>query len=179
MTNAVSQICDRHGHGDAARLGRARPGCGHHCDLHDHGRRAHHQRPGERQPRQHRRRATLQGTIGPVTVTDLRGTLLGSWTAQVSSTDFTTGGGTANETIPKADAAYASGPATSTSGIGTFVPGQLTVLLAQPLTTQITAFTATALVGNNTVTWNPTLRVTIPNSAVAGTYTGTVTHSVA
>ncbi|WP_061290811.1 hypothetical protein [Herbidospora cretacea] len=123
--------------------------------------------------------ATLQGTIGPVTVTDLRGTLLGTWTARVSSTDFTTGGGTANETIPKADVAYASGPATSSSGVGTFVPGQLTVLLAQPLTTQITAFTATALVGNNTVTWNPTLRVTVPNSAVAGTYTGTVTHSVA
>ncbi|NAS23472.1 hypothetical protein GT755_17450 [Herbidospora sp. NEAU-GS84] len=122
---------------------------------------------------------TLQGTIGPVTVTDLRGTLLGSWTAGVTSTDFTTGGGTANETIPKADAAYASGAATATSGVGTFAPGQLTVQLAAPLTGQVTAFTAAALVGNNTVTWNPTLRVTIPNSAVAGTYTGTVTHSVA
>ncbi|WP_062346815.1 hypothetical protein [Herbidospora yilanensis] len=123
--------------------------------------------------------ATLQGTIGPVTVTDLRATLLGSWTAHVSSTDFTTGGGTANETIPKTDAAYASGAATSTTGVGTFVPGQLTVPLAAPLTGQVTAFSATALVGNNTVTWNPTLRVTIPNSAVAGTYTGTVTHSIA
>lgn len=121
----------------------------------------------------------LQGTIGPVTVTDLRGTLLGSWTASVTSTDFTTGGGTANETIPKAGAAYASGAATATDGVGTFVPGQLTVLLAAPLTDQVTAFTGAALVGNNTVTWNPTLRVTIPNSAVAGTYTGTVTHSVA
>ncbi|WP_062430458.1 hypothetical protein [Herbidospora daliensis] len=123
--------------------------------------------------------ATLQGTIGPVTVSDLRGTLLGTWTASVTSTDFTTGGGTANETIAKANAAYASGPATSTSGVGTFVPGQLTVLLAQPLSATVTAFTATALIGNNTVTWNPTLRVTIPNSAVVGTYTGTVTHSVA
>jgi hypothetical protein len=34
-------------------------------------------------------------------------------------------------------------------------------------------------VGNNTTTWNPTLIVTIPSTAVAGTYTGTVTHSVA
>ncbi|WP_066375504.1 hypothetical protein [Herbidospora mongoliensis] len=123
--------------------------------------------------------ATLQGTIGPVTVTDLRGTLLGTWTASVSSTNFVTGGGTPNETVPKASVSYASGPATSSSGIGVFVPGQLTVLLAQPLAASITAFSATALVGNNTVTWNPTLQVNVPAAAVAGVYTGTVTHSVA
>src|SRR5262245_36896092 len=44
--------------------------------------------------------ASISGQIGPVTVTDLRGTLNGSWTASVISTDFTTGGGTSAETIP-------------------------------------------------------------------------------
>jgi hypothetical protein len=32
--------------------------------------------------------------MGPVTVTDARGSLTATWTATVSSTDYTTGGGT-------------------------------------------------------------------------------------
>jgi hypothetical protein len=42
-----------------------------------------------------------------------------------------------------------------------------------------TAFTGGSLVGNNSASWNPTLIVTIPAAAVVGTYTGTVTHTVA
>jgi hypothetical protein len=33
-------------------------------------------------------------------------------------------------------------------------------------------------VGNNSVTWNPTVLITLPAQAVAGKYTGTITHSV-
>jgi hypothetical protein len=29
------------------------------------------------------------------------------------------------------------------------------------------------------VSWNPTITVTLPSNAQAGTYTGTITHSVA
>ena len=123
--------------------------------------------------------ATLSASLGAVSVTDTRGALLGSWTASAVSTAFTTGGGTANETVPAADIAYASLLATSTTGVGEFTPGQATVLLAQSLDVTRTAYSGTALVGNNSATWNPTIVVTIPAAAVAGVYTGTITHSVA
>jgi hypothetical protein len=118
--------------------------------------------------------ASISGQIGPVTVTDLRGTLAGSWTATVTGTDFTTGGGTPAETIPNINVSYSPGGLVSSTGIGLFAPGPGGVINVPRV-----AFTGTALVGNNTATWNPTLTVTIPAAAVAGTYTGTVTHSVA
>ena len=123
--------------------------------------------------------STLSAQLGTVTVTDSRGALLGSWTATVSSTDFTTGGGTANETIAKSSVTYWSGPATSTSGTAVRAPGQATSADAQDLSTTRTAFSATGVVGNNTTAWSPTLTVNIPSAAVASTYSGTVTHSVA
>ncbi|MDN3351840.1 hypothetical protein [Actinomadura sp. DC4] len=116
----------------------------------------------------------VSGQIGPVTVTDLRGTLGGSWTATVTSTDFTTGAATGPETIPAINVSYVPGDATSTTGTGTFTPGPGGILNVPRV-----AFTGTALTGNNTATWNPTLTITIPAAAVAGTYTGTITHSVA
>ena len=42
----------------------------------------------------------------------------------------------------------------------------------------MTVVAATAGVGNNTVTWDPALQVTLPSAAVGGTYTGTITDSV-
>jgi hypothetical protein len=38
--------------------------------------------------------------------------------------------------------------------------------------------TATEISGNNTASWTPTISVKIPAGVVAGTYKGTVTHSV-
>jgi hypothetical protein len=121
----------------------------------------------------------LSGSLGTVTVTDERGALLATWTAAVSSTDFTTGGGTEAETIAASDVSYWSGLATATSGTVVAVPGQLTALLAQDLGTARTAFSTTAAVGNNSVSWNPTVVVAVPAAAVVGTYSGTITHSVA
>ncbi|MET8333623.1 hypothetical protein ABZV14_06630 [Streptosporangium canum] len=117
--------------------------------------------------------ASVSGQIGPVTVTDDRGTLNGSWNATVISTDFTTGGGTAPETIPNINVTYSPGSATATTGTGTFTPGPGGIINVPRV-----AFTGTELVGDNTATWNPTLTVTIPAGKVAGTYSGTVTHSV-
>jgi hypothetical protein len=117
---------------------------------------------------------SISGQIGPVTVTDLRGTLNGSWTATVSGTDFTTGGGTPSETISNINVSYSPGSATSTTGTGTFTPGPGGIINVPRV-----AFTGTALTGNNSATWNPTLTVNIPAATVAGTYSGTVTHSVA
>lgn len=123
--------------------------------------------------------SSVSAQLGSVTVTDERGALLGSWTATVSGTDFTTGGATANETIAKANASYWSGAATATSGTATFTPGQANAGAAQTLAASRTAFSASAAVGNNSATWNPTVTVTIPSAAVSGTYSGTITHSVA
>jgi hypothetical protein len=122
---------------------------------------------------------TLTAQLGSVSVTDARGALLGSWTATVSSTDFTTGDETEDETIVKDDVSYWSGAPTGFTGVGVFTPGQLTGLLAQPLSSSRTAFAATATVGNTSATWNPTLVITVPTDAVVGTYAGTITHSAA
>lgn len=122
--------------------------------------------------------ATLSATLGTTTVSDARGALLGSWTVTVSSTDFTTGAASADETIAKSSVDYWSGTATATSGTAVVLPGQATALLKQDLGASRTAFSATGVVGNNSASWVPTVVVNIPSDAVAGTYTGTITHSV-
>jgi hypothetical protein len=121
---------------------------------------------------------TISANLGTVTVTDVRNDVTASWTATVSGTDFTTGGGTAAETITRSAVSYWSGPATSTTGVGTFTPGQSNAGNAQTLTTSRTAFSMGPGTGNNTASWNPSLRINVPAAAVAGTYIGTVTHTV-
>jgi len=125
---------------------------------------------------------TITGQLGTVTVSDTRAAADASWTASVTSTDFTTGATpTASETVLASDVDYWSGPATATTGNGTFTPGQATQGAEQPLdnTTPLTAFTHTGGTGNNSASWNPTLDVNVPLANEAGIYSGTVTHSVA
>jgi hypothetical protein len=122
--------------------------------------------------------ASITSTLGNTSVADNRGALLGTWTSSVSSTDFTTGGGTADEIIGKANVSYYSGIATSSTGTAVRVPGQATALNAQDLSVSRTAFSATGVVGNNATTWVPTVVVSIPSDSVAGQYSGTITHSV-
>jgi hypothetical protein len=113
-------------------------------------------------------------SLGNVTVTDLRGNLVAQWTATVSSTDFTTGGGTADERVVKGNVAYSSGAGTAAAGqVGAFVP-----VVGTALSAPATAGTW-AGVGNNTVTWAPTVTFTLIPSQVTGTYSGTINHSVA
>jgi hypothetical protein len=120
---------------------------------------------------------TVTAQLGSVTVDS---TLGGAWTATVSTTTFATGGHTVAETIAKSRVSYWSGPITARSGIGTYTPGQATAGQAQTLDVPRTAFRASGLLTVlSSVTWNPTLVVAVPAAAVAGTYTGTVTHSVA
>jgi hypothetical protein len=122
---------------------------------------------------------SLSAALGTVTVTDTRGALLAAWTATASTTSFSTGAGNAPEIISQSAVSYASGPATANSGLGIPVPGQASTALAAQMTTSVTAFSKLVGVGNNSTAWNPTLIVAVPAAAVAGTYTGTVTHSVA
>ena len=124
--------------------------------------------------------ASFSARLGTVTATD-DGTLLllPSFTATVTATNFTTGAGSVAETIPKASIAYWSGPVTASSGAQTAVPGQLTALQAVTLSQSRTAFSSSGLVLSISTSWNPTIVINIPAAAIAGTYTGTITHSVA
>jgi hypothetical protein len=111
-------------------------------------------------------------------VSDTRGALAGGWSVKVSASSFTTGGGSAAETIPAASVYYWSGVATSTSGVGLFTPGQANELAAQSLSSMRTAYTA-ATTGNSSASWRPNVEIRFPAGAVAGQYSGTIVHSVA
>lgn len=112
-------------------------------------------------------------SIGPVTVVDNRALLDASWTVTAASTDFTTGGGTAPETIPATDVSYTPGTVTTT-GTVTATPSSITLSNDSQ-----TVLTATGIIGDNTASWDPSLGVAVPASAVGGVYTATLTHSVA
>jgi hypothetical protein len=122
--------------------------------------------------------ASISGQLGPVTV-NASGLVAPSFTATVSTTVFTTGAGGANETIAKSAVSYWSGPATAAVGTLSTTPGQVNAAAAQSLSSSRTAFSAVGLLLTIQVVWNPTLIITLPSNAVAGTYTGTITHSVA
>jgi hypothetical protein len=121
---------------------------------------------------------SITAQLGTVTVNDGRGLLNGSWTSMVSSSQLTTGGQTAAETINATSVSYWSGAATATSGVGTLVGSELTPGAAVAINAAQTAFTGGSLIGNNSASWNPTV-ITTPSEGVVGTYTGTVTHTVA
>jgi hypothetical protein len=114
----------------------------------------------------------IDGALGTVTVTDNRALLAASWTATANSTDWTTGGGTGNETIPAGDVVYDPGTVNKT---GTITVNPSTITLSS---TAQTVVAATAGVGNNTAAWDPNLEVSVPAAAVGGAYSGTVTDSV-
>ena len=124
---------------------------------------------------------TLSARLGTVTVTasGVLGLLLPSFTATVSATTFTTGTGQPAQTIPAASVFYWSGPVTASAGTQTAVPGQLTAPQAQALSSPLTAFSSSGVALSITASWDPTIVVHIPAAVVAGTYTGTITHSAA
>jgi hypothetical protein len=123
----------------------------------------------------------INGALGVVTVTDGRASADASWGASVTATVFQSGGGSPPETVLASEVDYWSGPATATTGDGTFTPAQTTAGGAQPLdnVVPLPAFTHVGGTGNNTAGWNPGIVVHVPLDSQGGTYTGTVTHSVA
>jgi hypothetical protein len=121
---------------------------------------------------------TVSAQLGTVMVDDTR-ILLANWTSTATTTTFITGAGAPAQTIAKSRVSYWSGPVTASAGLGVRTPGQLTAANAVPLTNPVTAFGLQAIVLGTSTSWNPTVVVSLPAAAVAGTYTGTVTHSVA
>jgi len=122
---------------------------------------------------------SLSAALDPVTVIDRRGLSNAAWTTSVSATAFTTGGGTTPETIATTNISYWSGPVTASVGTATRTPGQLNAAAAQTLSSTRTAFSSATGTGITSVSWTPTLVVNVPSAAVAGTYTATLSHSVA
>ncbi len=123
--------------------------------------------------------ATLTAQLGSVTASG-SGLLGVDVTASVACSDFKTGSGTAAETISKTNVFYWSGPATATGLLSSVTPGQPTSANQVSCATSHQAFWAGAPLTllSASVTWNPTIVINLPASAVAGTYTGTVTHTV-
>jgi hypothetical protein len=121
---------------------------------------------------------SITAQLGTITVHDGRGLLNGSWTSTVSSSRFVAGGQSPAEPIDVTSVSYWSGAPTATSGVGALLGGEPTPGAAVAISAAQTAFTGGSLIGNNSASWNPTL-ITTPSAAVVGTYTGTVTHTVA
>jgi hypothetical protein len=113
----------------------------------------------------------ISGPLGDVQVTDSRHAGPGAgWVASVVSTAFTSAGG---GNISAAYVTYAVGTITRV-GTATY-----TAQNPHDLTSLSPVVTATNVTGDNVAGWNPTITVSVPASAVAGTYRATVTHSVA
>lgn len=121
---------------------------------------------------------TAKGVLTSVKVTDGRASLLGSWSATVTSSDFVNQTVAAAPPIPASNVRYWSGAATMVEGLGVPVPGQLTELNAVVIAAAKPAFSKDVGAGSNATTWSPTVAVDIPAGAVAGRYSGTITHSV-
>src|SRR3954463_9815889 len=124
---------------------------------------------------------TITAGLGTVTVTT-SSTIphTATWIATVSATAFTTGGGSSAESVSNSSVSYLAGAATSTSGFaaGACTPGQVVpATLAVPRT----AFSCTGVstAATTSVSWSPQISVPAAVSNVAGTYTATITHSVA
>jgi hypothetical protein len=113
---------------------------------------------------------TISGQLGQVQVTDSRGAPAGSgWTATAISTAFTQ---TAGPSIVAASVGYTAGSITKV-GTATYTANDPT-----DLTGVAAVVTATAITGDNTATWNPTIHIAVGANMAAGIYLGTITHSV-
>lgn len=119
----------------------------------------------------------ITGALGSTVVTDQRGGLVG-WNAKITGTTAFTDGAT---TIPVTAAkAWVPGVVSSTGVVtataGTFISQATGLALTGAAQNLVTA---TAVVGNNTATFTPSIAVSIPSNATAGDYTGAVTQTVA
>jgi hypothetical protein len=113
---------------------------------------------------------SVTGTLGAVTVSDARSAAAGSgWVASAISTAFTPPAGPA---LAASLVAYAVGDVTS---VGTATHESHD---REDLTAVGAVVTATAITGDNSLTWHPAITVDVPGGMASGVYTATITHSV-
>ncbi len=116
----------------------------------------------------------ISGELGDVTVTGD-----GPWVATVTASDFASVDTTPVNLMMVTAASYWSGATVDSQGVEPPIPGQAGADDAVQLTTAgATAFSYQGE-GTNNATWNPTLVINVPVDSPPGTYSGTVTHSVA
>jgi hypothetical protein len=113
---------------------------------------------------------TVSSQLGNVEVIDSRGGDTG-WTVTANGTDFT---GPQNISVSAPGSSSYTTPAATVTGTADVTPSNL-----NPLYPPGPVQTATGVSGVNTATWNPTISVTLPANAESGTYSSTITHSVA
>jgi len=124
----------------------------------------------------------IAGNLGPVTVTDNRGLDPATWTATVYSTDFTNSVSNA-DVIPAGDATYLTGNVVTTPTPGTGSVAATSTNGAAPITLGTTApgqavVSQSGYDGDNSAQWSPEIQLTVPATAVIGTYDAIITHSV-
>jgi len=116
----------------------------------------------------------------PLSIQDTRGTGAG-WNVTVTSTTFTTGGGSPNllsttaSSLTGVTSSCSTGTCTNPSNAQTY---PITVPAAASAPTAVKFFNTTANNGMGKFTVTPTIGVTIPQNTFAGTYTSTVTLSI-
>jgi large repetitive protein len=117
----------------------------------------------------------VSGSLGAVQVTDDRAIAGADWAATVSTTDFTNTGVAPAQTISAANASYRISSPITTTGTATFASVPFTALagIAQGIVSVTNAD------GDNSATWDPVLQISVPTSAVGGSYSAVITHSVA
>lgn len=122
--------------------------------------------------------ASLSGALGDVTVTDNRGDSGAAWTVTVAAVADPWCTGTCDSSskqVPGSDITYAENAFGSTSGTcttRTAGPGGV-------LSADRTAASASGCDGPNSATWNPTLTLANLANNLAGSYSGTLTQTVA
>ncbi len=112
--------------------------------------------------------STITGSLGVVTVSDLRGGTT-TWTASVISTAFTPLAGPAD---PASNVSYATGPVTVSATI-------VATPFSPPDLTGPSPVVSGASTGTSVASWNPSISVLVPANFAAGVYSATITHSVA
>jgi hypothetical protein len=112
---------------------------------------------------------TVSALLGNVEVTDNRGGTSG-WTATASATDFT---GPQTISTSAFGLVVYTAPQATVTGTATVTPSTESSLYPGGRVQD-----ATDVNGSNTATWDPTIAVTIPANALAGTYSTSITHSV-
>ncbi|MFF3687870.1 hypothetical protein [Streptomyces sp. NPDC002187] len=112
---------------------------------------------------------TVSNQLGNITVTDGRGGNTG-WTVTANAVDFT---GPQNISVSAPGSSSYTAPNASVTGTATVTPSNLSALYP-PAPVQV----ATDVSGINSATWNPTISLTLPANALAGSYSSTITHSV-
>lgn len=129
---------------------------------------------------------TLDGTnkttsqTQPFSVNDARGTGVG-WNVTATSTTFTSGGNslpTGATTIASAPSASCSGGATCVTATPTGITYPYTLPAAAVAPTATKLFNANVNTGLGSQTFTPNWTLSVPASALAGTYTSTWTFSI-